>query len=83
MITINPPILFKNIIICSHSMFEELKSRGYNKEIYAHTNCPNHEWYYFSKAGQMRIVKKDVVWTSIPEIVGNIEFPSGYLRKIR
>lgn len=77
---------FKNIIICSYSRYEELKIRGYNKDVYADRNCPNHEWYYFSKTGQMRTIDEhNHIWTSIMQYCSLLEMdvPTGYLKRVR
>lgn len=42
--------------------------------------CPNDRWFYFSKAGQMRTVYEDGIYTSLIDEDG---WPSGICKKIR
>jgi hypothetical protein len=71
---------FKNIIIAPYCKVKELNAKNYNKKVVPTIFCPDDEWYYFNKTGQLRQVHNNKIYASI---LDNDGWPSGLLRRIR
>lgn len=70
-----------NKIFCSFSAYEDIKACGYTKELIPDKHCPNHQWYYISKAGKFRtVIPGDGIYTSVLDDIG---YPTGFIKRIR
>lgn len=68
------------MIICSYSHYAQLKEKNYNKKIHYDRFCPDKDWYYFSKTGQLRAVRDSKIWAFVYDENGG---PTGLLKRIR
>lgn len=73
-------------IICSYSVFEKLKNSFEKREVLPDRNCPNDEWFYWNRKGEMRTVfsdgsiwKSEYAWCDLL----NMKAPTGMIIKIR